>query len=260
MPSSNNRYIFKKLNNYDYSTEGINNIINYINNKIIPSELTTNYKKSLFEKRFKDFIIKDSKLYYKPLDLEVITDDQKQTKLKELYDDMKIGPGSSMRNFYYKITQKYLNIKRDDVENFIKNQPAYQITTHQKQKMVQHPLLSVFPNQNWSTDLIDMTLYEDKNRHFKYILTAIDNFSRYTFAVALKNRDAQTIIDAFEKIRNEQSQNILPILLLSDNGCEFKNDLMKEYCDQNEVKQLFTPSHTPTANSLCENFNRYLQK
>ena len=157
--SSSNRYLFTKLNNYDYSPNNIINIKTFKKTNNLPSELITNHKKELFKKRFNDFDVKDNKLIYKPLNLEVVeTDEEKQIKLKELYNDFKIGPGSSTRNFYYKVIQKYLNITRDDIDKFIKDQPAYQITTHQKQKAINKPTLSFFPNQQWSTDLIDMTL------------------------------------------------------------------------------------------------------
>ena len=134
--STGNKNLFLKLNNYDYSDNNIENIKNYLKDKTVPSDLITNYKINLFKKRFDKFELKDNKLYYKPLDLQVIEDDDKEKVMKELYNDYKVGPGSSMRSFYNKIQQRYLNIKRDDVEKFIKDEPAYQITTHEKQKMV----------------------------------------------------------------------------------------------------------------------------
>jgi IS30 family transposase len=241
--SSSNRYLFNKLNNYDYSEENIKYIKQYIKNKTLPPNLITNHKKALFQKRFNDFELKDNKLYYKPLDLQVIEEDDKQKAMKELYDDMKIGPGSSIRGFYNKIQQRYLNIKRDDVDKFIKDEPAYQITTHEKQKMVNHPNLSHFPNQKWSCDLIDMSLYEGYNKHKKWILTVIDNFSRYVFAVALPNKESKTIIEGFEKIM-DKSQGNLPKLLINDNGGEFKNEMFEEWARVNKITLKLSMSHT----------------
>jgi hypothetical protein len=164
-----------------------------------------------------------------------------------------------MRSFYNKIQQRYLNIKRKDVDLFIKDEPAYQITTHEKPKMVNHPNLAHFPNQKWSCDLIDMTIYEGFNKHKKWILTVIDNFSRYVFAVALPNKESKTIIKGFETIRDKQSQGITPKLLINDNGGEFKEPF-SSWCEEHNIKQIFTPSHSPTSNALVENFNKYLRK
>ena len=257
--STGNKNLFLKLNNYDYSENNIENIKNYLKNDFIPSDLLTNYKSNLFKKRFDKFELKDNKLYYKPLDLEVIEDNDKEKIMKDLYNDYKVGPGSSIRSFYNKIQQRYLNIKRDDVDKFIKDEPAYQITTHEKPKMINHPNLSHFPNQKWSCDLIDMSIYEGYNKHKKWILTVIDNFSRYVFAVALPNKEAKTIIKGFETIRDKQSQGILPVLLINDNGGEFKEPF-STWCEEHQIKQIYTPSHSPTSNALVENFNKYLRK
>ena len=260
MPSSNNKYIYLKLNNYDYSEESLKNIKEYLKTRSIPSNLITNYKINLFKKRFDEFELLDNKLFYKPLNLEVIeTEQDKEKVLNELYNDIKIGTGSSVRTFYYKILQKYLNIKRDDIENFIKDQPFYQITTHQKQKSINKPNISKYPNYKWSCDLIDLNVYSDKkdNKKNKYILTVIDNFSRYAFAVALKDKTPKAIIEGFKKI--EKKNKILPHILLSDNGLEFKNKDFNAWCKSKQIKQIYSRSHTPTDNAYVERFNKTLR-
>jgi transposase InsO family protein len=258
MPSSNNKYLYLKLNNYIYSKENLKNIKDYLQNKIIPNEII---RKDLFKKRFDDFELNNkNKLIYKPLNLEVVeTEEEKEKILNDLYNDIKIGTGSSVRNFYYKVLQKYLNIKRSDIENFLKDQPFYQITTHQKQKSINKPNISKYPNYKWSTDLIDLTIYSNKkdNKKNKYILTVIDNFSRYAFAIPLKDKKPKAIIEAFNKI--ESKNKILPHILLSDNGLEFKNKYFNEWCEAKGIKQIYSRSHTPTDNAHIERFNKTLR-
>jgi hypothetical protein len=62
---------------------------------------------------------------------------------------------------------------------------------------------------------------EEYNRHYNYILTAIDYFSRKVWARPLKNKEAETIRNALESIFTEMT--ITPHILQSDNGREFKN-------------------------------------
>ena len=47
-------------------------------NVFIPSDLITNHKITLFKKRLDKFELKDNKIYYKQLDLEVIEKDNKE--------------------------------------------------------------------------------------------------------------------------------------------------------------------------------------
>ena len=46
----------------------------------------------------------------------------------------------------------------------------------------------------WSIDLADMIDYKiSNNKGFRYIFIVIDNFSKYLFAIPLKNKYSQTI-------------------------------------------------------------------
>ena len=49
-------------------------------------------------------------------------------------------------------------------------------------------------------DLVDMTHWSDHNDGYRYILTVIDVFSKFAWAVALKKKDARTVAEAFESI------------------------------------------------------------
>jgi hypothetical protein len=252
-----NKNLFNTLNNYDYSEDNIKIIKEYLKNGSIPTELNTNSKINKFKERYDNFEIKDDNLFYKPLNLEVIPEHFKHTKLQELYDDFKFGAGASARNFYYKIIDHYLNITRQDVSDFVNDQAPHQITTHQQPRRIDSPKLSPYPNYKWACDLIDMSIYSKKNKGYNYILTVIDHFSKYCFAVGLKNKKPISVKKAFELIY--EKNNVLPNLLLSDNGLEFKG-VFSKFCNDNNIKQMFTKSHSPTDNALCENLNKFIRK
>ena len=59
------------------------------------------------------------------------------------------------------------------------------------------------------------------NDNFKYILTAIDIFSRYAWAVAIKRKFGSHIIEAFESIFKLAKR--IPLSLQTDRGGEFMN-------------------------------------
>jgi transposase InsO family protein len=58
-----------------------------------------------------------------------------------------------------------------------------------------------------------------------YILTCIDVFSRYAFAVPVKDKRGSTVAAAFEKIFAERVPNILQ----TDRGTELYNVQMQEF-------------------------------
>ena len=252
--------IYLKLNNYDYSTTHLNNVKHYLLTNQLPSDLTPQQTKT-FKMRYKPdlFEVKNNKLFYKPLNLECVENDNKENILKLLYDDFKIGTGTGIKSFYYKVIDKYLGIKRADVKDFIINQVPYQLRK-QVDKPINKPIIAEYPNQRWAVDLIDLSYIRGYNSKKEYIMTVIDFFSKYVFAVALTNKKPESIIKAFTEIKTKQSQGIFPKYLQSDNGGEFKNEKFDNYCKENNIIQIFTKSYTPTTNGLIENFNKYLRK
>ena len=256
---SNNRLLLLKLNNYLYEKE-YNDVINYLKTKTIPSNCNTNFKINRFVNRWNSFDLRNNKLFYTSLNLEVIIDDdEKKEKMKELYEDEKTM-ASGIRSFYDKITQQYLNIKMKDAKEFIEKQTVYQLTSQPK-LTINKPIHASYCNQIWMIDLIDVNYYKSINNRWKeYILTVIDVFSRYVFAVALKNKSASTIIDAFEEILLNQSQGIYPTFIQSDNGTEFTNKDFAAWCKNKNIGLRFNKTYSPTGNALVENFNKYLRK
>ena len=56
-------------------------------------------------------------------------------------------------------------------------------------------------------DLIHLSDYGPKNDEgYRYVLVIIDNFSKFGWRVALKNKDAETIKHSFENILNSSKR------------------------------------------------------
>jgi transposase InsO family protein len=258
MPPTNN---LLTLNNYDYSDDHLEKVKYWLLNNEIPSndDMTTQ-QQYRFRKRYDTlrFKVDGDKLIFTPLGLECIPNCKRESILKDMYDDNKIGAGLGIFSFYNKVTQLYLGIKRSDVRDFLSRQTTYQLTK-QKTPSINRCIIAKYPNQRWQIDLLDVANYCGFNKKRKYILTAIDIFSRYVFAIGIVNKTPKTIIKGLEEIYNKQS-HVFPLILQSDNGSEFKNKDMTLWCEQNGIRQLFTPSHTPTSNGLVENWNKQLRK
>ena len=61
---------------------------------------------------------------------------------------------------------------------------------------------SSFKDNIWGVDLPDMQLISKYNKGIRYLLCAIDLFSKYAFVVPLKDKKGTTIVDAFTKFTN----------------------------------------------------------
>ena len=70
---------------------------------------------------------------------------------------------------------------------------------HQLLKNLRKVYLS-FRDNIWGADLADMQSLSKYNKGIKYLLCAIDLFSKYAWVVPLKDKKATSAVYAFQKI------------------------------------------------------------
>ncbi|GJZ74072.1 retrovirus-related pol polyprotein from transposon TNT 1-94 [Tanacetum coccineum] len=94
--------------------------------------------------------------------------------------------------------------------------------------------------------------------HNKYTLVIVDEYSRYTWVFYLKKKsDAAECIMSF--IRTMESLNEVRVKeLRSDNGTEFRNHKLEEFCDEKGISHNFSSPCTPKQNGVVERRNRTL--
>jgi len=92
----------------------------------------------------------------------------------------------------------------------------------------------------------------------KYTLVIVDEFSRYTWVYFLhkKAETADIIKKHITQIEKESEFKVK--ILRSDNGTEFKNYEMEEFCTEKGIKQTFSAPGTPQQNGVVERKNRTL--
>ncbi len=90
----------------------------------------------------------------------------------------------------------------------------------QRRRVIVHDI-----DEIWGADLVDMQENEKTNDGNKYILTIIDCFSRYAWAIPLKNKSGVVVTDAFIKLF---AVGRIPTKLWVDQGSEFYNSNLKK--------------------------------
>jgi transposase InsO family protein len=91
-----------------------------------------------------------------------------------------------------------------------------------------------------------------------YCLVVVEDFCRYTWVFFLhdKTKVTNTFKRFAKKAQNEYKVNLVKIR--SDNGNEFDNTNIEEYCDEVGVKHEFSATYTPHQNGVVERKNRRL--
>ena len=93
------------------------------------------------------------------------------------------------------------------------------------------------------------------NKGIKYLLCAIDLFSKYVWVVPLKDKRGITIVNAFQKIISEGCK---PNKIWVDQGGEFYNNLFKRFLRNNNLKMYSTCNEGKSV--VAERFIRTFKK
>jgi transposase InsO family protein len=124
-----------------------------------------------------------------------------------------------------------------------------------RQKVLRKPkdLIALYPGHVVALDTIE----KQRDGRRMYILTAIDIYSRTTFAIATRSHSSKTFAHFFYLIMRLFPYEIKNVL--TDNGSEFKkylDALLKE----NGITHYHTYPKTPKMNAHCESFNGTIQE
>ena len=109
-------------------------------------------------------------------------------------------------------------------------------------------------DDTWQADLVDMSAYAKVNRGYHYLLTVIDNFSKFAWAVPIKTKNGPDVTSAMRSILNQGRQ---PRRLHVDQGKEFYNAHFKRLMEEYNIRLYSTFSNLKA--SICERFNRTLK-
>jgi transposase InsO family protein len=104
---------------------------------------------------------------------------------------------------------------------------------------------------------IDLTgPHPTSKRSNRFILTMVDCFSRYLIAVPIRNKFATTVAKAVNRYLFAKWG--LCRELLTDQGTEFDNRMLKSLCKQYGVQKIRTSGYRPSANGRIERLHRSL--
>lgn len=94
----------------------------------------------------------------------------------------------------------------------------------------------------WQADLVDMQEYSKVNKGYKYILLIIDTYSKFAWAVPVKNKTGKEIASAFEQLL-QTGTNRCPDNLQTDHGGEFYNQYFKTVMKRYGINHYSTFTH-----------------
>lgn len=139
-----------------------------------------------------------------------------------------------------------------DIDAFIRSCPCCQkMRKRDSRSLIDRHVISGSPFSELSIDLLKLP--DPDVYGMKYIVVVVDNFSRWTSLVAIRNKTAYEAARALMQVIGTFGA---PLSLRSDGGSEFVNGVITGVSRMLGVTQHVVLPYTPTANGIVERANR----
>ena len=154
---------------------------------------------------------------------------------------------TSIKSLYDAVKSK--KITYNEVKQFIQKQDSNQLFKKQPKIKNYFPVYAKHKYEILQLDIVDMSNLATANKNYKYLLVAIDVYSRTAFVVPIKNKTTTTVNNAVVEILDQTEPNSIT----ADHGSEFINAAFKKiltnrgidvnYVDVGSHHALGTESH-----------------
>ena len=170
--------------------------------------------------------------------------------MDELYRNVRL-PGS-----YSGVgaTRRYSGRSRRDVVAFLSGQDGYTLHKPIKSRFRRRKVYSKGIADLVQADLVDVSNIARHNGGHRYLLTAIDVFSKRAWAIPLKTKAGREVASAFERILGDVRFNMVQ----TDKGTEFMNVHFQRLMNERDVHH-YTSENEDIKASVVERFNRTLR-
>ena len=184
---------------------------------------------------------------YKDVENRLISDQKLRKRAYDIasnpkYDGYQRGLASMVYKFFDSkvapLDKKTMSGKGNEKHSSLERPENNKILADELHKPVikkfnKRKVYSQFRDNIWGVDLADMQSLSKKNKGIKYLLCAIDLFSKYAFVVTLKDKIGISITNAFKKIIKQSNRK--PNKIWVDQGGEFYNRVFKKWLSDNDI-------------------------
>lgn len=135
----------------------------------------------------------------------------------------------SLEKFKQILKINKVNVSNKDVVNFIEKQNVKQL--HKPTQNIKEKSKFIFalePYEMMQIDLLDYQKYATKNKGYKFILIAVDIFTRMAFGIPIKDKKPDSVLQGFLKF------DVKPFSIYHDSGTEYKGNFLK-YLNENHI-------------------------
>ena len=144
--------------------------------------------------------------------------------LSKIYHELK-DPGSlgGVKRLLRRARQLHVpGVTRKSVQKYLRKKQAYTLHKPARRRFTRNQTYVARIDAQLQADLADMQGIARQNGGMRYILTVIDVFSKFVWAIPVNSKDAKAITAAFKQVLSTANPRH-PRRLQTDKGKEFFN-------------------------------------
>ena len=185
-------------------------------------------------------------------------DDKFDKQLKKIYYDTKdSGSFGGVQRLLKRAREKGIDgVSQEKVAKFLADQQSYSLHKPARRNFKRNKTIVGGIDRQWQADLADMQGLTKENDGYNYILTVIDIFSKYAWAIPIKDKGTKSMVEAFKQLF-KLSKHRQPEKLQTDAGKEFLNKEIQAYFKTKGIQHFVSNSDKKAA--VVERFNRTLK-
>lgn len=152
-----------------------------------------------------------------------------------------------LKNFY--------NISDRESKRILSKIDSYSLHRETKKPKYRNPFFVYEKREQVQIDLIDISGLHQSNFGVKYLLTAIDLFTKYLVCLPMKRKDAETSKNVIWNMLTKMTPH--PKKIMSDRGTEFTNRKVKDLFEEYNIQHILPDSDMKCV--VVERVNKTIQ-
>jgi len=214
------------------------------------------------QKTKKNFLLDDNyRLHFRKMEKEkprlVIIGPKERERILTEYHDSRLGGHYGIDNTIERIKKFYYWPQMSkEIEEYVRSCPTCQKRKTQREDTELHPIIrEPKPFKHIGIDVMGPLPLTMRGK--RYIVLAVDLFTKWIEARAIEEADAQTIATfVYEDVICRHG---IPAKITSDRGTEFVNELMSELTKEFGIKHIKMTAYHPQGNGQTERSNQTIK-
>jgi hypothetical protein len=95
---------------------------------------------------------------------------------------------------------KRIKITKEGVQKFLSGEETFTLHKLPRKNFPRRRVVVSGPMEQFQSDLVDMSMFENENSGFRWILMTLDVFTKKAYAIPVKRKDSKHMVLAFKEL------------------------------------------------------------